>query len=181
MSGPVTALLVPHPASSGAAAQALHVECSATVAGLALRYRFSGDPATLRLPAAQPPGPADGLSQSTCCEAFVASPAGSDYREFNFSPSGQWAAYRFTNYRQRDVAFAPAELPPLAFRRLADGFELQATLPAALLPAAGPLLLGLSAVIEGADGDKDYWALAHAGERPDFHCRQTFTLVLNRP
>jgi hypothetical protein len=42
------------------------------------------------------------------------------------------------------------------------------------------LQLGLSAVIEAADGSKSYWALAHCATQPDFHLRQSFTLTLNR-
>lgn len=102
------------------------------------------------------------------------------YREFNFSPSGQWAAYRFTGYRERDEAFAPTAKPQLIFTPLADGFELRASLPAALLPPDSTLQLGLTAVIEAADGSKTYWALAHHAAQPDFHIRQSFALTLKR-
>ncbi len=37
------------------------------------------------------------------------------------------------------------------------------------LPAGEPWQLGLSAVLEEKDGTKSYWALAHGGEKPDFH------------
>ena len=33
----------------------------------------------------------------------------------------------------------------------------------------GPWQLGLSAVLEEADGAKSWWALAHPAEEPDFH------------
>jgi len=158
------------------------IEWTLSRARLDLHYRFAGDPATLCLPAAQIPGPADGLWRRTCCEAFIAASETTAYDEYNFSPAGQWAAYRFTAYRQRDPAAPPpAALPPIEFRRRADGFDLRAAIPASLLPAGGPLRLGLSAVIERADGGMDYWALAHGGERPDFHQRQTFILELERP
>jgi hypothetical protein len=146
---------------------------------LALSFHIACPPADLRLPAPQPPGPADGLWQHTCCEAFVAED-GDSYREFNFSPSGQWAAYRFTGYRDRDEAFAPAAPPQLTLTRLADGVELRATLPAALLPPGDTLQLGLTAVIEAADGSKSYWALTHGAAQPDFHLRQSFALTLKR-
>lgn len=147
--------------------------------GLVLSYRVTCPPTDLRLPASQPPGPADGLWQHTCCEAFVAE-AGTAYREFNFSPSGQWAAYRFTGYRERDAVSPPGAEPQLSFTPLADGFELRATLPAALLPPGNALQLGLTAVIEAADGNKSYWALAHCAAQPDFHVRQSFALTLKR-
>ena len=38
--------------------------------------------------------------------------------------------------------------------------------------------VGLTAVIEDADGGIAYWALAHPGEQPDFHHPASFTLRL---
>jgi len=180
VSAPNIADLICHPATPCAALGGLSVAVTTTAdGGLALRYRVTVRPEAIRLPSPQPPGPADGLWQHTCCEAFVTEP-GTGYREFNFSPSGRWAAYRFTDYRLRDSDFAPALEPRLAFTPLADGFALCATLPAALLPAGDGLRLGLTAVIEAADGSKTYWALAHCAAQPDFHLRQSFVLPLDR-
>ena len=146
-----------------------------------LHYRYQGEPSRLRLPATEAAGPADGLWRHTCCEAFIAAAASPSYREFNFSPSGQWAAYRFADYRRRDeTGSPPSSLPPIGFFRRPDGFDLRAMIPRALLPT-GPLQLGLSAVIERADGGKAYWALAHGSEQPDFHQRQTFIIDLPQP
>ncbi len=181
MPGPVSLPLHRHPATAGPAGQALTVDYALGPLGLALNYRFRGDPAAVRLPARQAAGPADGLWRHTCCEAFAAAAGAPAYREFNFSPSGQWAAYRFSDYRQRDAAAPAGELaaPTVALR--ADGFDLCATIPAALLPAGRRLQIGLSAVIEQADGGKTYWALAHGGEHPDFHLRPTFLVELHLP
>jgi hypothetical protein len=177
---PQIASLLSHPAAPCALPCGIEVVAEMCADGsLALRYRITCPPAELRLPAPQAPGPADGLWQHTCCEAFVAEDDDS-YREFNFSPSGQWAAYRFTNYRERDNAFVPGAAPQLFVTPLADGFALQATIPAALLPPGKPLHLSLTAVIEAADGSKTYWALAHCAAQPDFHVRQSFALTLNQ-
>src|SRR3979490_1310679 len=48
-------------------------------------------------PGAGPP-PA-GLWQHTCFEAFLAAPGVAGYYEFNFTPTLDWAAYQFTDYR----------------------------------------------------------------------------------
>ena len=149
--------------------------------GLLLHYRIRGGIDRLRLPAPAPAGPADGLWQHTCCEAFVAAVDAPEYREFNFSPSGQWAAYRFADYRERATGDLPPAAPQLEFRRTAGGCELLARLDPALLPAGQALQLGLSAVLEAGDGSLSYWALAHAAQRPDFHLRAGFVLRLNRP
>ncbi|MGE5471169.1 MAG: DOMON-like domain-containing protein [Bacteroidota bacterium] len=143
--------------------------------GLQLRYRVAV--AQLRIPAPQAAGPADGLWQHSCCEAFVGTD-GAAYREFNFSPSGQWAAYGFSAYRQRDETFLPSFAPQLSFVRTASGFELLVVLDRELLPAGERLDLGLCVVLEDDDGNKTYWALAHGAAQPDFHLRQSFSLPL---
>jgi hypothetical protein len=152
---------------------------------LALRYELRGElrgePDGIRIPTPQPPGAADGLWQHTCCEAFIAAVDGAEYREFNFSPSGQWAAYRFLAYRERDAGFVPPSAPQIDFQRLADGFRLSAQIAPELLPPTGVFQIGLSAVLETAVGGKSYWALAHTAAQPDFHLRPSFTLTLTRP
>jgi len=56
-------------------------------------------PEALALPAAVFPARADGLWQRTCFELFLRDPGTGGYLEFNFSPSGEWAAYQFDGYR----------------------------------------------------------------------------------
>jgi len=173
------AALICHPATACAVPLSLTVTATTMPdGGLSLHYRITGE--AIRLPSRQPAGPADGLWQHTCVEAFVAED-GRGYREFNFSPSGQWAAYRFGDYRERDAGFIPAGEPQCTVTPRPEGFELQATLAAALLPPGNTLHIGLTAVIEAADGSKTYWALAHCSAQPDFHLRQSFALTLNRP
>lgn len=170
-----------HPSHPANALSAITARARFTAAGeLLLAYRILGDLAALRIPPPATSGPADGLWQHTCLEAFVAAVDAENYREFNFSPSGQWAAYRFTGYRERDTVFVPYAAPTIDFQPLSDGFELRATVPAALVPAGQSLQLGLTAVIEAADGSKSYWALSHCARQPDFHLRQSFALTLQR-
>lgn len=170
-----------HPAAPGRTDFHLAASLSASPQGFAFAYHLLGDLAALRLPPTANAVAADGLWQHTCCEAFLANANGTEYREFNFSPSGQWACYGFADYRQRDMGFVPEAAPTIDFLRRDDGFQLHSFIPASLLPPCPRLNVGLTAVIELADGTKDYWALAHTAERPDFHLRQTFTLSLSRP
>ncbi len=140
-------------------------------------YRLRGEIARLRIPAPQAPARADGLWEHTCCEAFVALPAGSAYREFNFSPSGQWAIYDFSAYRQR-LADPVADAPRIAVRHDSGYFELAVRVPRALLPGAGPWDIGLCVVAETGDA-LSYWALHHPSPRPDFHHREGFAIRLD--
>lgn len=174
--------------------------------GLRFSFRLAGDLRGLRLPAPAPAARRDGLWRHTCCEAFVAARGAPAYREFNFSPAGAWAAYVFSAYRQ-----AAGELPaaPPAIRiacygerhderdRAVDNEEavdsavdseaeaslcLVATIAADCLPPAGEGLdIGLSMVVEAADGTLSYRALRHCAPRPDFHRRDSFALFLPFP
>jgi hypothetical protein len=145
---------------------------------LRLRYSVQGGTDGLRIPHPSPPVRADRLWEHTCFEAFVAAAGSEAYREFNFSPSGAWAAYDFDGYR-RNMRPADARDPAIRVRRDAHGFELEAALDATSLPA-GPLRLALSAVIEDRDGVRSYWALGHPAAAPDFHHPDSFELVLDR-
>jgi len=59
-----------------------------------------GDVERVRLPPARAPRIAQGLWRYTCCEIFVARVGSPAYHEFNFAPSGEWAAYAFERYRE---------------------------------------------------------------------------------
>lgn len=153
--------------------------------GLVITYRLydSSDDIVVPLPAK--PAFIDNLWQHTCFEAFVAtSPAAPHYREFNFSPSGEWAAYDFAAYRQRDPGYRADVAPRIGLTRSDAQLELVAELPAALLPPPGEarrLHIGLAAVIEATQGGLSYLALHHPANRPDFHHRGGFVLELADP
>ena len=119
----------------------------------------------------------------TCCELFIGVAGAAAYREFNWSPSGQWAMYCFSAYRVRDTSMQNGVVPAprIIFASHATGWTLQARLDATALPpgAAEQIELGVAAVLEAADGSLSYWALRHAATRPDFHRRETFVLRLS--
>lgn len=170
-----------HPASPGLGVRALRVALAPAAEGWQLRYELEAAPGALRLPApAAAPGPADGLWRHTCFEAFVGSVHGARYHEFNFSPSGHWAAYAFDAPRQRAAAGSLLPAPRLRWTRSGTVLALDAWLPLAALPsdsdAASPV--GLCAVLEARDGALGYWALAHPAAQPDFHHRAGWTARL---
>jgi hypothetical protein len=71
------------------------------------------------------------------------------------------------------------ELPPgFVVRRSGDRLELDAEIRPDHLPAGRSLRLGLSAVLEDADGVLSYWALRHPPGKPDFHHTDTFAMQL---
>ncbi|HVH49603.1 MAG TPA: DOMON-like domain-containing protein [Sphingomicrobium sp.] len=110
-------------------------------------------------------GRADDLWQTTCFEVFLRAEGEQAYCEWNFAPSGQWAAYDFTAYREGRNNAEVKE----PYVRVEDNLTWW-TLGATIGVETGPSwLLGLSAILEEKDGTKSYWALAHAGGEPDFH------------
>ena len=152
--------------------------------GLVFFYQISGDMVRLRIPTPQVQRRSDGLWEHTCCEAFVAVVGESAYREFNFSPSGQWAAYAFSGYRRLQESSAATTAPQISASLSAGRLQLSVALAADLLPpgaATAALQIGLAAVIESSDtvaGARSYWALCHAAGPADFHRRDTFVLEL---
>jgi hypothetical protein len=150
-------------------------------AALELRYAILGDIARLLIPAESPPRPADKLWQHTCFEAFVAAMGTTGYYEFNFSPSTEWAIYRFSAYREGMTAVEATRLPHISVHRDADRLSLDAVIDLELLPALRDrpaMQLALSAVIEDEEHRLSYWALAHPPGRPDFHHASGFALTL---
>lgn len=157
---------------------------------LRFHYRLEAEPERIRIPApVTDGGRADRLWAHTCFEAFIACDESPQYLELNFSPSGQWAAYRFESCRH-GMAPALQEGPRLALRRSAQGLELEAEVSLSGVPEApdsgawppeGRLRISLSAVVEDREGRLSYWALRHPPGRPDFHHPDTFSLVLAFP
>ena len=70
---------------------------------LMLTFCLVGDISGLNIPESRSPRRADHLWRHTCFEAFLMEGEGPEYREFNFSPSGEWAVYDFRGYRNGGV------------------------------------------------------------------------------
>ena len=141
---------------------------------LVLRWLVNGVD-TLVVPPFAGKGRGENLWQTTCGELFLKDCGGNGYREFNFSPSARWAAYRFTGYRAgaSDLDGPEPEVSCASGQFL---FALTALIDASVLASSD--VAGLSAVIEEKDGTRSYWALAHPTEKPDFHDPACFTFSL---
>jgi len=169
-----------HPDSLGTAAAHVEVEIARPRAGLlSVSYVVTGRIADILLPKALPPARADELWQHTCFEAFVRAPSGDAYYEFNVSPSTRWAAYRFDGYRRGMRAAAEIDAVPVEVEAGRDRYRLKASFELFRLPDLGgetAWRLGLSVLIDDANGRRSYFALAHPPGQPDFHHADGFTL-----
>lgn len=165
--------LKPHPASAAAAISELSVAITRpSPTQLALDYRLVGDLSRLRLPEPRLPVRSDGLWRHSCFEAFIGHVPASHYWEYNVSPSGAWAAYHFTAYREGMAPLMKGSAPVTRSFIGRGLFELSVLLDLAWLaraPDSVGLRLGISAVVEDRERALSYWALEHPGEKPDFH------------
>ena len=127
------------------------------------------------IPDAEEPSRTDELWRSTCFEAFLREAGAEAYQEWNFAPSGQWAAYAFTTYR-RDMSELDVGSPP--YIRMEDNLTWWGLGATIAVEAGKNWELGLSVVLEEQDGTKSYWALAHAPDKPDFHLGDCFAAKL---
>ncbi len=176
-------LLLCHPATPCTAITAVTAEARWLPDGrLGFYYVLEGLVAQVKVPALAQADRADELWRHTCCEAFVAGPAAGAYTEFNFSPSGTWAAYQFTSYREGMRPVAVVADPVIDVRITADRIELDAYIGSRSVPLADDgLHLGLAVVVEERSGTLSYWALFHPLPRPDFHHADGFRFALAAP
>lgn len=142
---------------------------------MSLTYIIKGKWADLKIPpVSNPPQRKDFLWEHTCFEVFLGLNGSPSYSEWNFSPSGDWAHYDFSDYRTAAASRQDDELYELSWMPVsAHEAHLVTTIP--LLEDVG-LDVGLSAVLEMRSGQKSYWSLAHSGAKPDFHRREHFLI-----
>jgi hypothetical protein len=172
--------LLCHPASACPHIDRFTAQLSTQDVRWLLQFRLQGDIDALTLPAPTTPRRTDGLWQHTCFEAFVRAAAATEaYYEFNFSPSGEWAAYRFDAYRHGMTPLA-MDAPRMDVRRHGEHLDVDVEwLPSPDLRRPQPnRVASLTAVIEDRDASLSYWALRHAAQKPDFHHRDSFVLQL---
>lgn len=144
---------------------------------LLLAFDLRADPAGLRWPGPRTTTFRDGLWRHTCLELFAAA-AGNAYREFNFSPSGEYAIYDFSNYRAGMHPVTPPVAPHIHATGDMAGWSIEIRVPEGLLicPDGAVELMSVAAVLEDAQGSLSFWAAQHAPGKPDFHHRASFVI-----
>ncbi len=178
------AALTAHPSTPNHAVRSLGVQLRAEGADiLVFHYSLEADMSRVRVPPSGAGGRMDALWKHTCFEAFVAPADAPGYYEFNFSPSLDWAIYRFSAYRQ---GMSPAEIgraPNILVHRGEEGLELESAVRLGDLAGvreARHLRIALAAVIEDENGRLSYWGLRHPPGKPDFHHPDGFALEVAR-
>lgn len=167
-----------HTESKATAAETIEAEVERTASGISLRYTVTGDTDRLAIPEFLDTARADELWRHTCFEVFIRPEGAQHYFEYNFSPSGRWAAYRF-NSRRSGMSNVESNDPGIGTRQGDKRFDLRAELNLShVAELAGPWLVGVSVIIEQTDEAKAYWAVRHPEGPADFHHADCFALRL---
>ena len=117
--------LVPHPSTPPADpvfklwVTVDHAGALGAVATTNIWFGIGAPPDRFVIPKLSEPWRADELWQTTCFEAFLMAEDGAGYREWNFAPTGNWAAYDFTGYRD---GMERAEVGSPPYIRMEDNF-----------------------------------------------------------
>jgi hypothetical protein len=168
----VVPFLVRHPDSPPGAVHAVEAELARTPEGAVATFRIAGDTHEVVVPRPAA-GRANELWRTTCFELFIERKQGG-YREFNLSPSGAWAAYDFDGYRE-GMRDADADVA-ISFSNEGNRLTMIAAIDSEFPDYAR---VGLSAVVEEADGAVRYWATSFAPGKPDFHHESVRSLILD--
>ena len=166
-------MLYRHPDTPPGAIHTVDAELRRIDGGAVATFRAIGDVSRLVIPPQALPVRSDGLWQTTCFEIFARTD-GPGYDEYNLSPSGAWAAYQFEDYRSgmsaNDAVIEINSTIDDKGLSLIAKIESQFPLPARI---------GLTAVIEEADGVIRYWSTAFAPGKPDFHAAAVRSLLFD--
>src|SRR3974390_597011 len=134
-----------HPDSSCLVVTHIDVEVLRPQAdNLTLAYVVTGTIRDLAVPPVAAATRTDELWRHTCFEAFVGSSQSVAYYEFNFAPSTQWAAYRFSDYRTDMRVVTEINAPQITVQSNPERYLLRASLELGqlLLSESSPLRVG---------------------------------------
>lgn len=179
-------VLQPHSDSPRLPVDGLTAEVRRKAGGkLELLYRLTGELEALLIPELSNPSRADELWKHTCFEIFILKADAPGYVEFNFAPTGQWAAYSFRSRRSGMRNIEQVNEAPIGTMMFGRQYVLKAEVDLSgvegLPPADAPWRAAISTVIEAADGRKAYWAVQHPEGNPDFHAPEGFVIDLPTP
>lgn len=173
--------LTPHPLSRSLAVDQIEVEIERPCCDqLTLSFSLTGNIPRIAVPHVSAPIRRTELWKRTCFEAFLRSSKEPQYYEFNFSPSTEWAAYKFDDYRTKMREAKEIDAPQINWWSTGNSYTLQARLKIGSAPnlARATWQIGLSAIIEECSGSRSYWSLVHPRENPDFHHPASFAYEL---
>lgn len=118
-----------------------------------------------------------GLWEGTCFEAFLRNETTNQYLEFNFSGTGWWNAFLFEKKGQDLSEYLPIKIESHRFIKSKRFRSFEFSVKTSLLPFdfnQGKFSLGLSTILVNDHHEKEYFALKHLKDQPDFHDENTY-------
>lgn len=170
-----------HPKSKESSVNAISVNLIAhTDKSMSVAYSAQGDIDRLFIPPRTAGECKDNLWRTTCFEMFVGHTNSTTYWELNFSPSANWAAYKFTDYRQNRQNEESFAINRLQMKQTKERFDLEVGFLFGALQDFDltTVCFGFSAVMMDHHGNISYWALRHGDGPPDFHDNTCFSYML---
>ncbi len=114
------------------------------------------------------------LWKDTCFEFFFSVPLHDDYYECNLNTKGKWNMYYFDSYRTPQPPRETNQYRLIAVETV-EG-EISAIISSEkALP--NTLEVGITAIVVTSEGES-FYAVAHKGNEPDFHLRESFMLKI---
>lgn len=121
----------------------------------------------------------DDLWKQTCFEVFW-NYQDSKYLELNVTPEGQWNLYHFENYRNGMKVFENIQMLQMKSKRIGTNYDLEVSMniPDMMFVDSGLKSQISATAVLLTDLGTEYWAIHHAGPRPDFHLQESFVIPL---
>ena len=164
------------PFTAGSSELSIEARLEVQSNGFLLSFEITGQGADQILIQPRNPKPVrkNDLWKETCFECFLGVGNSKQYFEFNGSTTGDWALYAFDDYRNgmKDV---PVASEPVMEKLEKELGKISLTWKIPYFTDAIIQSASVTSVIKSSsNAEIGYWALKHAGEKADFHLRESF-------
>ena len=143
-------------------------------AGINFVYTITGDLSDVNFPLYKKERRENNLWENSCFEFFIAEKQTTEYREFNFSPSGKWNVYSFDSHRKNMKEEEKVKNVKIRTEREKNKFVLFAYVDFRLAKPASNYEFQLATILKTKDGIRHFFAIDNSSEQPDFHNRKFF-------
>ena len=147
---------------------------------LAVSFRLYGDISQVIIPEQKDiPTRKYDLWEQTCFELFLKHHNNNWYLEFNLAPSGDWNCFYLLDYRNNCGEYGSVKEIPIETQQGHD-YCLRGKIRLNEIPFTrdefftSKMLVGASSVLLKKDQQKEFLAITHLKDRPDFHDFDSF-------
>lgn len=121
----------------------------------------------------------DGLWEATCFEAFLSDSTNTQYWELNVNSKGDWNVFHFEDYRKGKREELRSTCQFFGTTQNESQLSLECAWDVSEL-ALTDGRLGVTMIANFKNGEKNFFALSHESDKPDFHNRSSFRLLVSK-